>query len=174
MKELTLRFTSERTALENQIRQMKNRITEMENELEVAQERSEALSAQLRAKEIEMRELAERLEKQRKREVDEAVERLSIEHQNELLNFKNQIKALEGQNREMKQKLQEYESNIVALSNEIDKLSSLNVEKAKEVDDLRQTCDTIQSNSHYELERLKDRLLTEHNEDQVRYAFDFR
>lgn len=167
MKELTLRFTSERTALENQIRQMKNRITEMEGDLEVAQEHSEALNAQLRAKEDEMHELADRLEKLRKREVDDAVERLSIDHQKELNHFKNQIKGLEGQNREMKQKLQEYENNIMALSNEIDKLTTFNVEKAKEVDDLRQTCDTIHNNSRIEIERLKDRLITEHNEDQV-------
>jgi len=156
MKELTLKFTNERTALESQMRQLKNRITEMENQLQISQDENDKLTGDLQVKfeEIEemkrqyveleknsavcMNELADRLNRQREVDISDTVNRLETQHQGEVESLTSQIRGLENQVKALKNKVEEYEENIVVLSNEIENQNNYNIQKTHELEETQQ------------------------------------
>ena len=185
MKELTMKFTSERNALESEMRQLKIRITEMENQLEIAVGENEKIALDFREKcdeaerlkgvykQLEensaacMNELAERLQQQKDHEVEEAVNDARIDHKNEIIILKDQMQGLDNYNKDLQKRIQTNEQNIQVLNNEINKLSQENSDKVRDIDELERKCEKVYENAMSEMEEAKDMLQQQFVHDQV-------
>jgi len=177
MKDLTDRFSLERNALENQIRQLKIRIAELEGQLHEAEETNERIAAELRDRhgeneglrsrfmELErnadnnMRDLQEKMEKQKLAEVDEVMRKATASSQIERM-------ALESQNLGLQQKLQEYENKFALLSAEIKRLTDLNMDRNNELEEMKIQYGSLEKNAQIRMEQMRVQLEIQHRNEK--------
>jgi len=157
MKELTERFLEERRTLENQIRKLKSRVTDLENNLGESEERNSRLLEEVedhnrrnedyREKYAELekhsvnslKDLEDKLERKRTREVEEAVKRTGNRHQEEYKDLEvNYNRALE--------KIELLESKAALLAVEVDRISKLHTQTLIELDEARENLNRSSSN----------------------------
>ena len=180
-----MKFTNERNALESEMRQLKIRITEMENQLETALSENEKIALDFREKcdeaerlkevykQLEensaacMNELAERMQQQKDREIEDAINDARIDHKNEIIIIKDQMQDLDNYNKELQKKIQTNEQNIQGLNNEINKLSQENSNKVRDIDDLERKCEKVYESAMSEMEEGKNMLHQQFMHDQV-------
>jgi len=94
------------------------------NQIQAWRDRYQALE---KSSNIAVQEYAERLEHQKRLEMEDAISKSNNR-------FSMDLSTVENQNRNLQGKLAEYESRIMALNSEIQKLSQINIEKTKEND----------------------------------------
>lgn len=177
MKDLTERFSMERNALENQIRQLKMRIAELESQLNEAEETNEKLGADIRDRynenealrtryieleknaESNMRDLEDKMEKQKLAEVDEIMRKANASYQIDRMALENQIVALQ-------QKLQEYENKFALLAAEVKRLTDLNMDKTNELQDLKIQYGSLEKNAQIRMEQMRVQLEIQHRNEK--------
>ena len=178
MKDLTGRFNTERIAFEDQIRQLKNRIAEMEHQLRQAQEHHENLDYHLKDRQSEIEtlkrghvelekrsaanlaEAAEKHEREKRFHVEDALRMLASQHDTNRLSLESKIRILE-------QKDQEYQQNLSLLSVELERMSKVNLDLKAELDNLRVKNSSIERRNQVELDQLKIQLEAQYRAERV-------
>lgn len=178
MKDLTDRFSLERNALENQIRQLKARIAELEVQLHEAEETNERIAGELRDRHNEndglrtrfielernadnnMRDLQDKMEKQKLAEIDEVMRKATASSQIERM-------GLENQNLALQQKLQEYENKFALLSAEIKRLTDLNMDRNSELEEMKIQYGSLEKNAQIRMEQMRVQLEIQHRNEKV-------
>lgn len=183
MKDLTDRFSMERNALENQIRQLKMRIAELESQLHEAEETNDRLGADIRDKynenealknrfvdlerksDANIRELEDKLERQKASEVDEVMRKASTAFQIDRMALENQIAALQ-------QKLQEYENKFALLSTELKRVNDLNMDKTNDLEELKIQYGSLEKNAQIRMEQMRVQLEIQHRNEKENIISD--
>ena len=180
MKDLTDRFSMERNALENQIRQLKMRIAELESQLHEAEETNERLGAEnrdrynendgLRNRLVELernsaanlRDLEDKMEKQKLAEVDDLMRKANNSFQIDRMALENQIAALQ-------QKIQEYENKFALLTTELKRLNDMNMDKTNELEELKIQYGSLEKNAQIRMEQMRVQLEIQHRNEKVSF-----
>jgi len=164
--------------LENQIRQLKIRIAELESQLHEAEETNERLGADLkdnynehenlktrffdleRNSEANMRDLEDKMEKRRLGEMDEAMRKVNAAFQIDRM-------ALENQNLGLQQKLQEYENKFALLTTEVKRLTDLNMDRTNELEEMKIQYGSLEKNAQIRMEQMRVQLEIQHRNEKV-------
>ena len=164
--------------MENQIRQLKIRIAELESQLHEAEETNERLGADLkdnynehenlktrffdleRNSEANMRDLEDKMEKRRLGEMDEAMRKVNAAFQIDRM-------ALENQNLGLQQKLQEYENKFALLTTEVKRLTDLNMDRTNELEEMKIQYGSLEKNAQIRMEQMRVQLEIQHRNEKV-------
>lgn len=178
MKDLTGRFNTERIAFEDQIRQLKNRIAEMEHQMRQAQEHQENLDYHLKDRQSEVEtlkrghaelekksaarlaEVAEKHEREKKFHIEDALRMLASQHDTNRLSLESKIRILE-------QKDQEYQQNLSLLSVELERMSKVNLDLKSELDNMKVKYSSAERRNQVELDQLKIQLEAQFRAERV-------
>lgn len=164
--------------MEDQIRQMKNRIAEMEHQLREVQDNNESLNyhVQDRHTEIEtiktryveleknsaanLMEVHEHNERRRRAEIEEAVKMTASQ-------FQVDKQSLETQIRQLQQKNQDYQQDLFLLSQELEKIAKINMELKNEIENLRAKNASSDKRVQMEVDQLKVQLEIQYRGERV-------
>jgi len=157
---------------------MKNRISEIEQQLREAQDQNENLNYQVhdRHTEIEtiknryveleksshanMMELQERSEQRKRAEIEESVKMTASQFQTDRQN-------LEAQMRQLQQKNQDYQQDLFLLSQELEKMAKVNMELKNEVENLRAKNANTEKRVQMEIDQIKVQLEIQYRTERV-------
>jgi len=145
LRQKIIEYESNMTILTNEVQRLSMVISDKKNEIEVLNGKISTLE---RIKEQEKQELRQKFELEQRviieREITEVVER-----------FAKERAELEVKNREMRQKIIDYENKFTYFSVEIERLNALYEEKLKEAESWKQRYLTLEQSKFSELEEVR-------------------
>jgi len=159
---------------------MKNRIAEIEAQLREAQDQNENLGYQVRERHTEietvknryqeleksstanMMDLQRENEKRKRAEIEESVKMAASQFQVDRQGLENQI-------RQLQQKNQDYQQDLFILSQELEKMSKLNIELKNEIDNLRVKNANAEKRVQMEVDQIKVQLEIQYRGERVIY-----
>jgi len=163
---MTDKFLADRNILDGQLRAARNRLADAEKELAEAQRENDRILFEKTNKENEvdrwkqryedlekasqnrLEDLAKRLEKQKKSDIDAEINNVKRD-------FEREKEKIEFEMRDLKHQLEEANRKAEILANEIDRLSQISVEKANEAENWKNKCIGQERNAQARLEELR-------------------
>ena len=157
---------------------MKIRIAELESQLHEAEETNERLGTDLRDhyneheglktrffeleknSEANIRDLEDKMEKRRLADMDEAMRKANASFQIDRM-------ALENQNLNLQQKLQEYENKFALLTTEVKRLTDLNMDRTNELEEMKIQYGSLEKNAQIRMEQMRVQLEIQHRNEKV-------
>jgi len=142
-------------SLENRVHQLTSEnerliqdLRNKSNEIQGWRDRYQALE---RSSSLAVQEYAGQLEHQKRREMEDAINKNNNR-------FNMDISTLENHNRDLRGKLGEFESRLISLSSEIQKLTQINLEKTKEIDQWKSRYMNLERDARNHSEELRSSL----------------
>lgn len=145
LRQKIIEYESNMTLLSTEVQRLSAIIADKQNEIEVWKGKITSIE---RIKEQELQEMRQRFEFEQRTIIERELRNLSDQ-------FGLERAQYDARNKEMRQKLIEYENKFTYLTVEIDRLNALYEDKIKEIESWKQRYQTLEKSNYAEFEEVR-------------------